>query len=69
MCGVLGIMDCFLLQACVFGNAVQVLWFGKHREKQARPYCSALGLGMLLLLLKPSLLSIVPKTTALRVRE
>lgn len=34
VCDVLGIMGCFLLQACVFGNAVQVLWFGRHRKKQ-----------------------------------
>lgn len=35
VCGALGVMDHFLLQACVFGNAVQVLWFGKHKEKQS----------------------------------
>lgn len=63
MHGALGLMNWFLLQASVFGTAVQVLWLGGHREKQAGPYCSVLGLQeVLILLLKPSLLSVVPKT-------
>lgn len=34
VCVPLGLVYCFLLQACIFGNAVQMLWLRGHRENQ-----------------------------------
>lgn len=68
MHGALDVMSCFLLQACIFGVAVPVLWVGGTERRILSVSSRAWGLCFFCckpywVILNPSLLDVVPKIT------